>query len=570
MKKYLGLSIVLVMVIVSGFPRVQTHFGKIPVVTNGRIQPIESVARNSLLIIHGKQTLNTMSASEWMLSLLSNSAKTDKLPLFLINNPEVKTYLGFKDEKQKYFSFNALQPRGNQIITQAEKAEQIDAQLRSAFQKEIVALKNRISLYYRLKNSLWTEDVTAHGHYLTHYQDIIPKGMPLFQDGKKGTSPKQKAIQDEFAAYFKTHHFLSQLSYFWVIPGDEGWMSLGKGMLLMLNKDPHPLIPMYAEMLDSPTPENVNKIVGFSSSFRTNLEYYFDHFQPFYKAMILYLVVFILVMISVVKWKRPLETFAFQLLVFTFGLHTLGLVVRMVIQGRPPVTNLYSSAIFVGWFAILLGILLEKRVKNKLGIMVSGLVGFSSLIIAHHLSTQGDTLEMMQAVLDSNFWLATHVVTITMGYGAAFLAGLMGGIHVIQQLFGKQDSDTPKMVVGTICFALLFSFVGTVLGGIWADQSWGRFWGWDPKENGALLIVIWNAIILHTRMAGWINVRGLMVMAIFGNIVTAFSWFGVNMLGIGLHSYGFMDKAFFWLVVFSLSQVILMGLAFVPSRKSPT
>src|SRR6185503_5162563 len=107
-----------------------------------------------------------------------------------------------------------------------------------------------------------------------------------------------------------------------------------------------------------------------------------------------------------------------------------------------------------------------------------------------------------------------------------------------------------KMVYAIVCFAALFSFVGTVLGGIWADQSWGRFWGWDPKENGALLIVIWNVLILHARWGGLVRERGLMGLAVFGNIVTSFSWFGVNMLGIGLHSYGFMDAAFKWLMLF--------------------
>jgi hypothetical protein len=110
----------------------------------------------------------------------------------------------------------------------------------------------------------------------------------------------------------------------------------------------------------------------------------------------------------------------------------------------------------------------------------------------------------------------------------------------------------------------LFSFVGTVLGGIWADQSWGRFWGWDPKENGALLIVLWNAIILHARWGGLVRDRGIMNLAIFGNIVTSFSWFGVNMLGIGLHSYGFMDAAFVWLRLFIGSQLVLIGLGLLP------
>jgi hypothetical protein len=118
------------------------------------------------------------------------------------------------------------------------------------------------------------------------------------------------------------------------------------------------------------------------------------------------------------------------------------------------------------------------------------------------------------------------------------------------------------MVYGIICFATLFSFVGTVLGGIWADQSWGRFWGWDPKENGALLIVLWCATMLHARWGGLVKARGLMNMALVGNIITSFSWFGVNMLGIGLHSYGFMDEAFFWLSLFIATQlaIILIGL----------
>jgi len=118
-----------------------------------------------------------------------------------------------------------------------------------------------------------------------------------------------------------------------------------------------------------------------------------------------------------------------------------------------------------------------------------------------------------------------------------------------------------KMVYAIVCFATLFSFTGTVLGGIWADQSWGRFWGWDPKENGALLIVLWNAMILHARWGGMIRERGLMNMAVFGNIMTSFSWFGVNMLGIGLHSYGFMDAAFKWLMLFIGTQVLVISLA---------
>jgi hypothetical protein len=180
-------------------------------------------------------------------------------------------------------------------------------------------------------------------------------------------------------------------------------------------------------------------------------------------------------------------------------------------------------------------------------------------------------MEMMRAVLDTNFWLATHVVCITIGYAATFLAGFLALVYVLRGVFtpsltGEIAKGLARMVYGIVCFATLFSFVGTVLGGIWADQSWGRFWGWDTKENGALMIVVWNAIILHCRWGGLVRDRGLIVLALFGNIVTAWSWFGVNMLGIGLHSYGFMDEAFNTLRWFAITQVLFMLVARQPIR----
>jgi cytochrome c biogenesis factor len=131
----------------------------------------------------------------------------------------------------------------------------------------------------------------------------------------------------------------------------------------------------------------------------------------------------------------------------------------------------------------------------------------------------------------------------------------------------KLRKDLSRMIYGIVCFAMFFSFVGTILGGIWADQSWGRFWGWDPKENGAILIVLWNALILHARWSGMVKDRGMALLVIFGNIVTSWSWFGTNMLGIGLHSYGFMDKAVPWLVGFDLSQVALILVGLTPLHR---
>jgi ABC-type transport system involved in cytochrome c biogenesis permease subunit len=243
----------------------------------------------------------------------------------------------------------------------------------------------------------------------------------------------------------------------------------------------------------------------------------------------------------------------------------------MYLQGRPPVTNLYSSALFVGWGSVLLCLFLECFYKNGIGSVCASTIGFVTLLIAHNLQLDGDTLEMLRAVLDTNVWLATHVVAVTLGYSSVALAGLLGIIYIFRGLFTTSfdegtASSLGRMIYGIVCFATLFSFVGTILGGIWADQSWGRFWGWDPKENGALLIVLWNAIILHSRWGGFIGERGLAVMSVFGNIVVSLSWFGVNMLGVGLHSYGFMDRAFGTLMTFIASQLVIMALGMIPLK----
>jgi ABC-type transport system involved in cytochrome c biogenesis permease subunit len=173
-------------------------------------------------------------------------------------------------------------------------------------------------------------------------------------------------------------------------------------------------------------------------------------------------------------------------------------------------------------------------------------------------------------VLATQLWLSTHVTTVTIGYGATFLAGAIGIVYIFAGVLTPALADRAlrksvgRMIYGTVCFATLTSFVGTVLGGIWADQSWGRFWGWDPKENGAMLIVLMNALILHARWGGLVQERGMAVLAVLGNIVTAWSWFGVNLLGVGLHSYGFMDRGALWLMGFVACQLLIMAAGMLP------
>jgi ABC-type transport system involved in cytochrome c biogenesis permease subunit len=251
------------------------------------------------------------------------------------------------------------------------------------------------------------------------------------------------------------------------------------------------------------------------------------------------------------------------------------------------VTNLYSSALFIGWGAVLMGLVYEMIFGRKvgkaslagIGNLMASVAGFGTLLIAHLLlsftsttaADKGDTMAVMQAVLDTQFWLATHVVCVTLGYATTIVAGLFGLIYILRgvvtpSLTPEAGKELTRMTYGTICFAIFFSFVGTVLGGLWADDSWGRFWGWDPKENGALIIVLWNALVLHARWGGLVKDRGMALLAVFGNIVVSWSWFGVNQLQIGLHSYGFTEGVLLCMLWFFASQVAVMLLGMLPAR----
>ncbi len=567
-------------------------FGSLPILHNGRVKPLDTVGRSTLLMIRGKQTVrhegHTLEANAWMLDLMFNPDLADQYQVFMINDADVVAMLGKRPDEQRFFSLNDLKPKINEIMEQSEKAHQIENAVRDRFQRAISSLGEKITAYQRLKNSLQVEDTADLRMELSAFGTALSEGAKAFQAKEQG-KPFDQAALDRVTPFIQRYQFIAGAAAFAFLPPPKGgtehdWVNVGNSLLESAKTGvPHPSILPLAEashawktgdkaafdkatlalqgILKERLPEQT-----FS---KASLEVTFNALEPFYKSTLLYLIAFLMYCTSWIVYEKPLQKAAWWIMLGTLALHTFGMFTRMYLEGRPPVTNLYSSAVFIGWFAVLLAVPFERYSKRGFAALGGCVVGAATLVIAQSLTGSGDTMGVMVAVLDSNFWLATHVTTITIGYSATFLAGLLAHIYILRGLlsssFTKEEAGVlVKSAYGVVCFALFFSFVGTVLGGIWADQSWGRFWGWDPKENGALLIVLWNALILHARWAGMIRERGFMVMAIVGSIITSLSWFGVNMLGIGLHSYGFMDQAFYALVGFASFEVLMIGLAFLP------
>jgi ABC-type transport system involved in cytochrome c biogenesis permease subunit len=587
-------------------------FGRLPTIANGRVQPLDSLARNSLLQIREKQTASTgssegpartLSASEWLLEVFFQQDKADTRPVFRILHTEVKGLLGLPLDPDpargmdgKHFSWNDFAPKIPDLMQEARRAQPIKSELQTPYDRAVLHLWNAISLYRRLQSAAQPRDNNKDwDRELGEFIAAIPAARTAAKSQQEGkTLDTKEAAALETVIHTLQHAAEMQtLTPPFLIPpavpgaGPESWQRTDEALFQAAKGETVPgALRAYAAMgaafrakdagafnavLEGYRQElgtNLHKVLGKCSS-----EQLFNNLEPFYKATVLYVLVGLCVMAFTLAPARFafLRETALRLTLVTLLLHTAGLVFRMVLEGRPPVTNLYSSAVFIGWGACILGLLLERFWKNGIGLIASSAAGFTTLIIAHNLAQSGDTMEMMRAVLDTNFWLATHVVIVTLGYSATFVAGLLAVLYVVlgfftRSLVRESAQSLSKMVYGIICFAALFSFIGTVLGGIWADQSWGRFWGWDAKENGALMIVLWNAIFLHARWGGLARERGLMALAIGGNIITAWSWFGVNMLGIGLHAYGFMSAAFNWLMLFVASQLLLAVLALLPPR----
>jgi ABC-type transport system involved in cytochrome c biogenesis permease subunit len=570
-----------------------TGFGRLPVLVNGRIKPLDTVARTTLLLTQGRQRVKTLDGrsltpGEWLLDVLCRPHEADQYPTFEITHPDVLGLLNLSPgDGAGGKRFAARQFAGGlaDLDRQSKLADATESALRTPFQKAVIQLRDAVALYQRLQNTLAPANDDSFFERLP-----APEVIGDLSDGD-AKRPGSTANAQSLPELERTFSTMDALGYFRPVPPVQGekiaeWKTLGAALSeTIATRRSDSSATHYVALVRAWRARDAGAfntaVTAASADVRARApsvfgkaraEVRFNAAQPFYTSAILYVVAFLLAIFSWLKWPEALRRASLDVVVVAFLLATAGIATRMWLEARPPVTNLYSSALFVGWGAVGLCIVLEIFFKNAIGCVAAGLIGFASLVIAHHLALGGDTLEMMRAVLDSNFWLATHVVTVTVGYSATFLAGFLGAIYVLRGALTRSlDEMTAKalvkMIYGIVCFATLFSFVGTVLGGIWADQSWGRFWGWDPKENGALLIVMWNAIVLHARWGGLVQGRGLAALVIFGNVITAWSWFGVNMLGVGLHSYGFMDAAFWWLIAFVISQVILIVVALLPDAR---
>ena len=579
---------------------------RLPIQDDGRVKPLSTFANFKLVVTSGRMRCvppgeedrprpRRVPALYWLLDCLFRPEIGEQYRVIRIENPAVIQALGLPDRRQeqdrkwKYFRYAELAPKEQRLLDMARGAAEVEEEKRDLFQRQILNLFSVFTGYQRLLRGMefarFRQEIVPgsplaallegadleqmpDGLLSARYSTLLVN-MPLLVAALGADLEHQRSTEvdevwrrlDAIAGHAVALRVLPRASD----PQSEEWLSPGTLYPLMLQ----PRAPL-AEWAHLTALERLHDRAAEPAAFRRaaaeligairasaadlgqyehiGLEIFFYKAKFFRWALVLYLLGFLLVAAS---WLAPRGRWLGRVAVTGVVVPTLvliaGITVRCIIRGRPPVTTLYETTLFIPAVAIVAALAAEWLNPKRIALAVASVLGCMGMFLANKFELRGsDTMESMIAVLNSNFWLSTHVTTVTIGYSAGLLACAIAHIHVIGHALGlarRKDfmRSVARMTYGVICFGTLFAFVGTVLGGIWANYSWGRFWGWDPKENGALMIILWNLFILHARMGGYLRDLGTAIAAIFGGIIVAFSWWGVNLLGVGLHSYGFLS-----------------------------
>jgi ABC-type transport system involved in cytochrome c biogenesis permease subunit len=576
-------------------PRIR-EFGALPVAYGGRTQPLDSLARLVLRTISGKESYEDsrlqkkQPAIRWLLDVASQSPAFARHKVIRVENLDVLEALDLKPREGFRYSLAELlhdvtEKSDGELQRQAGLAGAVPKENRDLVQQKFLEANAKVQQILMLRSAFNVPDFGQSADELLQNRQAIERAIAQLNAAAPRIVPPATPGGPWSTIFESTYQMVRQAIVAQERPAADNPTSLLVKMFDEYKADEasefNATLAEYQKVLAQRAAAEAaheaelaakGQSAGRKPAERLNLdriafESWFNAVDPLFLCWIIYLTALVFGVAAWIGWPEGFARSANWLLWLGFALHTAGLVCRIYISGRPPVTNLYSSAVFIGWGAVGISLLFEAAYRNGLGNVLAAAIGFPTLVIAHYLSFDGDTLGVMQAVLDTNFWLATHVVCITLGYAATFLAGGFGLASLVGgEIAGKMSSETQRQVArmtyGTLCFAIFLSFVGTILGGLWADDSWGRFWGWDPKENGALMIVLWNAIVLHARWGKLAGPRGVAALAVAGNIVTAWSWFGVNQLGVGLHAYGFTEGRTLAIALFVASQLAVIVAAY--------
>jgi cytochrome c-type biogenesis protein CcsB len=509
--RYLITLLVLLSAALPGLAQGQTDIAPervlsgLPVQSGGRLKPLDTLARESVRLITGKAEFQNQNPVITLLTWWARPDLTSKLEVIEFRDVQVKTELGLAPDR-RWYSLDEL--KGNQKLAAAR--EEIHKHLRAeeelhGSEMKIQELLVKIStLESAMDGSLLSAVPNPGGmdQAWGSFADLSHAGtIPQVEEAKQAVDQLRSALAAEDKSQLQTAAVRArqQLARLGPVPDDAA----------------------------------MSREIRYNSS------------HPFRKAWMLYLAGLAVLCFVRAEGRSNGYWAGASLIASGFLVHIYGFYLRCTIAGRPPVTNMYESVIWVAFGAVLFAFILEMVAPKRWYLMSAAAGAVICLILADTLPTVLDpSIRPLTPVLRSNFWLTVHVLSITLGYAAFLLALGLG--HIVlwksalrndqsEQINSLHDALYRSLQIGVLLLA-----AGTILGGVWANYSWGRFWGWDPKEVWALIALLGYLAILHGRYAGWLRKFGTAAWSVIAFQGVLMAWYGVNfVLGAGLHSYGF-------------------------------
>ena len=489
------------------------QFGLLGIQDGGRRKPVDTFARESLIRISGRSTYRDQNGRTWrpndfLLSALLETHSWQTEPMVLVSLGQLKEKLGLPVAQRRY-SFAQLTklPELNRLVEEAHAFRKAEKPL-DRLHNEAMSVGERLTLLTRLMDGSALLIVPPPRNELDLW--ALPPDFSRFYSEEQFAHART-ALQETATSY---------------VNGDSFQFSRSARVL--------------RETLRSLSPSI------YPGESKLRLEYFSNHLEAFYRAIWLYAFAFILLLVAHIRNSgRVFSTLGVLVAVAAIALHAAGILLRCLIAGRPPVTNMYESIIWVSFAVSFFGMIFFARYRTRIYLLAALPATILALLLVHQMPiAMPASIDPLVPVLRDNFWLTIHVLTITLSYAAFLLACAFGHILLFRYARdpGGARGDAPMhfWLYRVLQLGVLLLGAGTILGGVWANYSWGRFWGWDPKETWALIAFLCYIATLHGRLAGWWTQFGLVVASVVCFLAVLMAWYGVNfVLGKGLHSYGF-------------------------------
>jgi cytochrome c-type biogenesis protein CcsB len=521
------------------------QWGLLGIQDGGRRKPIDTFARETLIKTTGRSSYTdtrgkTWQANDFLLSILLDTHDWKSEPMILVSVGQLIEKLGL-EKTQRRFSFTQLTslPELNALAEQAHALRKAEKPL-DRLQSEVMSVTERLAIFAHVMDG--SAFLLVPAPQKTTDAWLVPPDFGRYYEASQFSEP-QTHLQTLATAYTQ---------------GDGFQFSRAANQL---RQELRALSP---------------KIYPEESQLR--LEYFYNHWDGFYRAAWCYGIALVLLGLAYLRGKGgALQWIGVAIAVAGLLFHASGIAMRCLIAGRPPVTNMYESIIWVSCAVLFFGMIFFARYRTLVYLLAALPASLLALLLVHQMPiAMPSSIDPLVPVLRDNFWLTIHVLTITLGYSAFFLAWGFGHIflffYLLRPVAARANQAMHFWLYRIIQLGVLLLAAGTILGGVWANYSWGRFWGWDPKETWALIALLCYILTLHGRLAGWWTQFGLVVASVVCFLAVLMAWYGVNfVLGKGLHSYGFGLGGETYVVSFVVADLLFVAFAIWRYRgtKSP-